>query len=64
MGKDHEALPNLHISVLILCFGIFLTLIKVFVDGEPGTLPLTLIAIGVIWYSIHQRQKNSPEQKG
>lgn len=62
MGHKHEVFPELHISVLIICFGIFLAIIKAFIDGEPGALPLIMIAIGAVWYYINRKQRKNREQ--
>jgi len=40
------------LSVLTLVTGIVLMIYMIYEEGEPGTIPILLVAMGVGWYSI------------
>lgn len=52
-----------HVSVLIGLFGLFMSIIQINFDGEPGAIPLLFILIGVVWYFIHQRNKKAVSEE-
>jgi len=40
------------LSVLTLVTGIVLMIYMIYEEGEPGAIPILLVAMGVGWYSI------------
>lgn len=43
-------------SILTIGLGIVLLIYMITVEGEPGALPLFLIAIGTVWFFINRYQ--------
>lgn len=45
--------------LLIACVGLGLLVYMVSVEGEPGALPLVLLALGVGWYLVARARRRS-----
>lgn len=42
------------LSLLTIGIGLVLMTMKIYVDSEPGALPLILVLLGVVWYWIER----------
>lgn len=45
------------LAALTALVGVVLMIYMIIADGEPGALPLFLIAIGMVWFTVNQFQK-------
>ncbi len=59
-----EAKMQSLLSAIIFVIGIMLMVGKIYVDSEPGAIPLLLVAIGAGGYVITRyRNRSQPEDK-
>jgi uncharacterized membrane protein len=50
------------LSTLMMIVGILLMLLKIYVDSEPGALPLLFIIVGAVGYAITRVQLRSRDK--
>jgi hypothetical protein len=53
--------PRVHriLSAVIVLFGVVLLVYMISVEGEPGGIPLLMVALGTGWYVITQARTRS-----
>ncbi len=61
MNTEKPAIPHVQtlLSLLTIAIGLLLLMWMVLEEGEPGAIPLLLIAFGGAWYFLARRRARS-----